>query len=144
MRVHGDDHLHLVLEAVREERANRTVDQARDQRLLLGRTAFALEIAARNLAGGIGLFLIVHGEGEEVLAWLGARRSNDGGKHRGLAILRQNGGGGLTGHAPGFQFQRAAGPVDFFPMYFEHSYIPIFLSSAGLRRNVHFDRYKRE
>ena len=44
----GDDDLRLVVEAVGEQRADRPVDQAGGQRLLLGRTAFALEDSRRG------------------------------------------------------------------------------------------------
>ena len=60
----------LVLEALDEERADRTVDETRGQRLLLGRTAFTLEVAAGNLAGGVRALLVVHGEREEIDAGL--------------------------------------------------------------------------
>ena len=63
---HGGDDLRLVLEALDEQRPDRPVDEARDQRLLLGRAALALEIAARDLAGGIGLLLVVDGQREEI------------------------------------------------------------------------------
>ena len=106
---HGDDDLGLVLEALDEQRADRTVDQAGDQGFLLGRTAFTLEEAARDLAGGEGLFLVVDGQREEVLArlrrswrrrrwpgrwsrrrWPGRRRRPDGrcGRFRGSACGR--------------------------------------------------------
>jgi hypothetical protein len=52
MLQHGDDDLRLVLVAIGEQRADRPVDQARGQRLELGRAAFALEEAAGDLAGG--------------------------------------------------------------------------------------------
>jgi hypothetical protein len=58
VRVHGqhvDHDLHFVVEAFREQRAQRTIDQARRQRLMLRRTAFALEEAAGDLAGRVGL-----------------------------------------------------------------------------------------
>jgi hypothetical protein len=58
----GDDDLRVILVAVGEERADRTVDQAGDQRLLLARPALALEKAARDLAGGDGIFLVVDGQ----------------------------------------------------------------------------------
>ena len=70
-RHHRRDDLHFVVEAVGEQRADRPVDQARGQRLLLGGAAFALEEAAGDLARGVGLFLVVDGEREEVLARLG-------------------------------------------------------------------------
>ena len=67
---HGGDDLDLVLEAVDEQRADRPVDQPRGQHLLLGRPRLALEEAARDLAGGVGLLLVVDGQREEVLAGL--------------------------------------------------------------------------
>ena len=65
---HGGDDLDLVAEALREQRADRPVDQARDQGLVLGGPALALEEAAGDLARGEGLLLVVHGQREEVLA----------------------------------------------------------------------------
>src|SRR3546814_4377749 len=53
--------------AVWEQRADRSVVQARDQRFLLGLAAFALEEAARDAAAGVELLLVVDGEREEVL-----------------------------------------------------------------------------
>ena len=55
-----------LLKPLGEQRPDRTVDEARGERLLLGGTALALEIAAGDLAGGEGLFLVVHGEREKV------------------------------------------------------------------------------
>jgi len=54
VRQHGHGDLHFVLEAFGEQRADRAVDQARGQRLLLGRAAFALEVAAGNAASRVG------------------------------------------------------------------------------------------
>ena len=74
---HGADDLRLVTIGRVEQRADRTVDQARGQHFLFGRAAFALEEAARDLAGGKGLFLVVDGEREEIdsrLRRLGADR----------------------------------------------------------------------
>ena len=53
-----------------EERPDRPVDQPRGQRLLFGRPALALEKAAGDLAGGEGLFLVIDGQREEILAGL--------------------------------------------------------------------------
>ena len=69
VRQRGDDDLRLVAPAVGEQRTDRAVDQARDQRLLLGRTAFALEIAAGNAAGGVVFLLVVDGQRQEVDAF---------------------------------------------------------------------------
>jgi hypothetical protein len=70
-----DDHLHFVQVAFREQRADRTVDQARGQGFLFGRLAFTLEETARDFAGSIGLLDVVDGQREEVLAGLGFLRA---------------------------------------------------------------------
>ena len=57
VRQRRDDDLGLVAPAIDEQRADRAIDQAGDQRFLFGRAAFALEIAAGNAARGIGLFM---------------------------------------------------------------------------------------
>jgi hypothetical protein len=53
-------------EGFREQRAQRTIDQTRGQRLFLGESAFALEEAAGNLAAGVELLLVVDRQREEV------------------------------------------------------------------------------
>jgi len=55
----GDDDLRLVLVALDEEGADRTVDEAGNERLALGRLALALEVAARDASGGEILLLVV-------------------------------------------------------------------------------------
>ena len=99
MRQHGHDDLRLVAVAADEERADGAVDEAGDERLLLGRPALALEIAAGNAAGRERLFLVVHGEGEEVDPGLGLLGGHDGGEHGGLAIGGEHGAVGLAGDA---------------------------------------------
>ena len=54
-----DEDLDFVLEAFREERADRAVDDAALQDLGVVRAAFALDEAAGDLAGGVGLFLVL-------------------------------------------------------------------------------------
>ena len=98
----GHDDLRLVLVAIGEQRTDGAVDQARDQRLGLGRAAFALEVAARDLAGGEVFFLVVDGQGEEILAGLGAVRRNDRGEHDGLAEGGEYGAVRLAGDLAGF------------------------------------------
>src|SRR5439155_14044874 len=66
----GADDLRLVAEAAGEQRADRPVDQARGQHLLLARPTLALEETARDLAGSEGLLLVVDGQREEVDPWL--------------------------------------------------------------------------
>ena len=112
MRQHGDDDLGLVAPAIDEQRADRPIDQAGDQRLLLGGPAFALEIAAGNAARGIGLFDVVDGQRQEVDAFAGRLGGDDGGEHDGLAIGRQHGAVGLTGDLSGFKPEGTSTPVD--------------------------------
>ena len=120
MAENGDDDLRLAAVAVGEERADRAVDQAGDERLVLARTAFALEVAAGDLAGGEGLFLVVDGQREEVDARLSARARDDGGEHRGLAVGGEHGAVGLAGNLAGLEDELAARPVDLDTLDVEH------------------------
>lgn len=92
-----DDDLHFIEEAVREERADRAVDEAGRERFLFGGTAFTLEEAPGDLAGGVGLFDVVDREREEVLAGLGFLLGDDRGEHDRVAHLADAGAGGLAG-----------------------------------------------
>src|SRR5690606_12309541 len=105
-----------------------------DQGLLLGRTAFTLEIAARDLAGGEGLFLVVDGQREEIQARLGRVAVDDGGEDHGLAVGGQDGAVGLTGDAARFQRQRAAGPIDRLAFDIEH--VSSFVYRGRIPRGV--------
>ena len=125
---HGDDDLGLVLEALDEQRPDRPVDQAGGQHLLLGRPRLALEEAARNLAGGVGLFLVVNGQREEVEAGLRLLLVDDGGQHAGLAVGGDDGGVGLPGDLPRFEGERVMAPLDRFLDDVEHC---LFLRIGG-------------
>ncbi|OQB97297.1 MAG: hypothetical protein BWX86_00400 [Verrucomicrobia bacterium ADurb.Bin122] len=71
------DDLDFIEEALGEERAAGTVAEAGGEDFLFGRTAFALEVATRETAGG-GVFLtVIDGEGEEILT--GLHGGGDGG-----------------------------------------------------------------
>ena len=120
MRQHGDDDLRLVLEALDEQRPDRPVDEARGQRLLLRRAPFALEVAARDLAGGVGPFLVVDGEGEEVDPRPGGFLGDHRRQHAGLAVLGVHRCVGLASHAARLQRQLAAGPFNFHTLCLEH------------------------
>ena len=110
VRQHRADDLGLVLEALGEERPDGPVDEARDERFLLARAPLALEEAARDLARGRGLLLVVDGEREKVEAdpWLALR--DRGAQHHRLAIARQDGAVGLARDAPGLERQRPPAP----------------------------------
>ena len=102
------DDLHFVVEAVRKQRPDRAIDEARGQRLLLRRPAFALEKAAGDLAGGVGLFLIIDGQRKEVLARLGVLPGHRGDQHDGVVETRQHRSAGLAGDLSGFERQGVA------------------------------------
>jgi len=120
VRQRRHDHLGFIAPAVHEQRADRAVDQAGDQRLLFGRTTFALEIAAGNASRGIGLFLIVDGQRQEVDAFARRLGGDDGGEHDGFAIGGEHGAVGLTGDLAGFQLEGTSTPVDLDGMSIEH------------------------
>ncbi len=114
------DDLGFVLEAVDEERADGPVDEAGGQRFLFGRAAFALKKTAGNLTGGIGLFLVVHGQREEVHSRAHAAGGDDGREHSGVAVLAHHRGIGLTRDMAGFEAELAPAPIDFNSMDIEH------------------------
>ena len=131
MRQHRHHDLRFVLETFDEERADRAIDEARRQRLLLGRAAFALEIAARNFAGGVSTFLIIHGEREKVDAGLHGARTDDGRQNGRIAVLRHDGGICLAGIVAGLELQLAATPVNFDSMDIKHVQSFVFAFSVG-------------
>ena len=134
MGEHGDHDLGLVLEPLGEQRPDRAVDQARGQRLLLGGPALALEEAARDLARGERLLLVVDGQREEVLAGLDRPGRDRRREHDGLTHRRQHRTIGLTGDAAAFQDQLAPAPVGFLACDLEHSVT--FLGGGNQARRV--------
>ena len=120
VRQHGGDDLGLAAEAFGKERPDRPVDQARDEGLVLARTAFALEIAAGDLSGGEGLLLVVDGERKEVDAHPLLPGGDDRGEHRGLAIGGDDRAIGLAGNLAGFKNQGPAAPIDLDTLDVEH------------------------
>ena len=97
--VHGEREVHelrLTTPALREQRAQRAVDHARDERRLLACTAFTLEEGAGDLARGVHALLDIHRQREEVDIAEVARGSS--GEHDGVAGRNRHGTGGLLGH----------------------------------------------
>jgi hypothetical protein len=131
VRQDGADDLDLVLEALDEQRPDRPVDQARGQGLFLRRGAFAAREAAGDLAGGVEFFLVVDGEGEEVLTGFGGLCVYGGGQDHRLAVGREDRAIGLTGDAPGFQGQLAATPFDGLALDIEHLLLILSLIPTG-------------
>ncbi len=99
----GRDDLHFVVEAFREQRADRTVDQPRRQCFLLGGATFALEEAAGDAAGRVRLLDVVDGQREEVLARLRLLASDRRDENDGVAHRNDDGTVGLARHAAGFE-----------------------------------------
>ena len=134
VRQHGDDHLGVAAPAVGEQRTDRAVDQARGQRILFGRTAFALEVAAGNTAGRIVFFGVVDGEREEVDAFLRLLGRHHGGDHGGLAVGGEHGAVGLARYPAGLEDELAPAPIEFNSMHIEHC---VFLSWFSARSESH-------
>ena len=82
-------------------RMGRSVEPAGED-FLFGGTAFALEVAAGEFAGGGGFFAVIHGQGEEVLAFLGLGGGDGGHDDDGFAELDGYGAVGLFGEFAGF------------------------------------------
>jgi hypothetical protein len=130
----GGDDLHLVAEPLREQRADRAVDQAGDEGLVLAGAAFALEEAARNLAGREGFFLVVDGEREEILPRLLGAHADGGAEHDGVAVADQHGAVGLARDFAGFEDELAAAPVEFLAEVVEHHVILVRVRNANGRQ----------
>ncbi len=114
------DDLRVAAELVGKQRADGPIDEARSQCLAVRRAPLALEVAARNAAGGEGLFLIVDGEREKIDAGLGLLCGDDRRQHRGFAPSGEHGAVGLAGDTPGFEHKLAAAPVQFFALNVKH------------------------
>ncbi len=102
-RQHRYDDLYFVVEALWKQRSDRPVDQPRGQCLLLGRTAFALEEAAGNATGGIGLLDVIDGKRKEILARPQIARGNDGRQHDRVVHVHHDGAMRLACYFAGFQ-----------------------------------------
>ncbi len=98
----GDD-LHLVVETVGEQRAERSIDEAAGEDFLLRGTPLALEEAAGDAPRRVGLLLVVDGEGKEILPGLHVLAGGDGDEHHGVVHRDEHGTIGLAGDFAGFQ-----------------------------------------
>ena len=134
VRQRGDDHLRFATPAIGEQRTDRAVDQAGNQRFLFGRTAFALEVAAGNAARGVVFFLVVDGERQEVDAFARLLGRDGSGEHGGLAVGGEHGAVGLTRYPAGLEDELAPAPIEFNSMHIEHC---VFLSWFSARSESH-------
>src|ERR1700722_14213103 len=93
--------MRLVVPALGEQWAQRTVDHARSQRRLLSRASLTLEERAGDLSGGVHPLLDVDGQRQEIHIALSACcccREN----HR-VALADDHCAGGLLGHPAGLE-----------------------------------------
>ena len=96
------DRFACAIQTFGKERANGAVGEAAGENFLLGRPAFALEIAAGKFSRRGRLFAVIHGEREKILAFLGFRRGHSGHDNDGFAQLDGYGAVGLLGQLAGF------------------------------------------
>ena len=122
---HGAHQQNFVFEARNEQRADRTVDQARSQCFFFGRARFALKETARNFTGGIVFLLVVNRQGEEVLTGFLFLSKGHVCHNRGFAKGGNHGAVSLTGNLAGFQSERFFAPLDGFFHFIEHQRILI-------------------
>ena len=132
--VHGErevDQLRLAPPALREERPQRAVDHAGDQRRLLAGAALALEERAGDLARGVHALLDIHRQREEVdVAEVARGRS---GEHDGVACRDGHGAGGLLGHLAGLEGDLGPADLDGDPVHFRHM-VSLSCARLGSRR----------
>ena len=93
---HGDD-LGLAAEAFGEQRPDGPVDLAAGENFALAGPPFALDEAAGNASGGVGVFAVVDGEGEEVDALTRVGVGAGGGENNVVADAHNAGAVGLLG-----------------------------------------------
>ena len=96
------DDLRLVAPTRREERPDGPVDAAAGQDFLLGGFPFALEEAARDASGGVGVLAVIDGEREEIDAFPRAGRTTGRDEHDRVAGPDDDGTAGLLRELAGF------------------------------------------
>ena len=96
-REDGQDDLHVVVVALREERPDRPVGEAHGEDRRLGRARLALDEAAGDLPGGVHALLVVDREREEVGALARLLRGDRGGEDDAVPVSDENGPVGLLG-----------------------------------------------
>ena len=104
-------HLHVVVVAVGEERADRAVREAGGEDLLLGGARLALEEAAGEAAAGVELLAVLALQREVVDALAGRLGAGDGGEDDVVAEGGGDGSGGLLGEEAGLDDEGLAPDV---------------------------------
>ena len=115
------DHGNVVAHILGEQRADRTVDDAGGKHGLFGRSALSSLPGAGDLADGIELLLIVHGEREEIHALAGLVGHGGSAEHVRAAVADHAGTAGELRHFAGLDDKRSAGDLGFKNLeIFEH------------------------
>src|SRR5204862_1483282 len=126
--------LRLAAPALREERADRTVDHARGERALLSGTALALEEAAGDLARGVHALLHVDRQREEVHVADVPRRGS-GENHR-LALSHYYSTARLLGELAGLEGDLLTSDLDGDPAHISaHMFLSLPPPVGGPRRS---------
>jgi hypothetical protein len=98
--------------SIREERPQTAIDYPAGEDLAFGRSAFSFEEAAGDATAGIGVFTVIHREGQEVhaltLALFRARRD----QNHGVAHADDGRAVGLFGDLAGFETEGFAVDLD--------------------------------
>ena len=118
-------HLNFIEEAFGEQRANRAVDQAAGECFKLAGATFAFEKAARDLAGSVGFFQVIHRQGEEILTRLGVLGRDHGRQHHSAFDIHHHSTTRLAGDFSGFHDDRVLAPLEGLGHFIEHAHIDI-------------------
>ena len=102
-RVDERNHLRLVAEGLRKQRANRPVDLPARQDLLLARPSLALDEAAGNASARVGVLAVLHRQREEVDPLLRVGRGHSRRQNCVVSARGERGAGGLLGHPSGLK-----------------------------------------
>ena len=102
-RQHGDDHLHLVVQPLGEQRADAAVSEAGGQDGLGSGASLAPEEAAGDLADGVEPLFELHGQGQKVDPLASLVGHHGGGQQNGIPAGDGHGAVGLLGQSAGFQ-----------------------------------------
>ncbi len=103
----ADDDLGLIAHALGKERAQRAVDEPRNQDGLLAGTAFAAEEAAGDAPGGVEPLFELDGQGEEVNPLPHILAHGGGGQEDRVAVAHSDGAASLGREQTGLDAQRA-------------------------------------
>ena len=89
----------------RDTAADGAVNEAAGEHLFLSRASFALEEATWNLAGGVGLLLVLHGKWEEIQVVGRSLARHTGHEDHGVAKTDHDRAVSLSRDLPGFDDQ---------------------------------------